>query len=199
MPETICLFNQKGGSGKSTSTILLALGIAEMTKHKVGILDRDPQQTATRLHAKLREDEPDIRIDIVTEEQDWSPYDTVFVDVAGYKHDPMSQRTVSEVDKVLIVTTPSPTDLDVTQEAVEFVRAKIRPGAKIALLFVRVRSNTLQARAIDDISDYLGVRRLNSTVRDALRYQDLKVHGKKVITVRDLNDITRILLELHEI
>jgi hypothetical protein len=26
-----------------------------MTKHKVGILDRDPQQTATRLHAKLRE------------------------------------------------------------------------------------------------------------------------------------------------
>ena len=55
MPETICLFNQKGGSGKSTSTILLALGIAEMTKHKVGILDRDPQQTATRLHAKLRE------------------------------------------------------------------------------------------------------------------------------------------------
>ena len=43
MPETICLFNQKGGSGKSTSTILLALGIAEMTKHKVGILDRDPE------------------------------------------------------------------------------------------------------------------------------------------------------------
>ena len=58
MPETICLFNQKGGSGKSTSTILLALGIAEMTKHKVGILDRDPQQTATVNRSTARTDTP---------------------------------------------------------------------------------------------------------------------------------------------
>jgi cellulose biosynthesis protein BcsQ len=199
MPETICLFNQKGGSGKSTSTILLALGIAEMTKRRVGILDRDPQQTATRLHSKLKADQPDLRIDMIAEGQNTSNYDTIFIDVAGYKHDALAQKSVAEVDKVLIVTTPSPTDLDVTQEAVEFVRKKIRPHTKIALLFVRVRSNTLQARAINQIADYLGVRRLQATLRDALRYQDIKVHGRKVITVKDLNDITRILLELHEI
>ena len=199
MPETICLFNWKGGSGKSTSMILLAIGIVEMTQRRVGILDRDPQKTATRLLGKLKADDPNIRIDIVAEGQDCSPYDTLFVDVAGYRHDAAAQKTVSEVDKILIVTTPSPTDLDITKDAVEFARSKVRPAAKIALLFVRVRANTNQAKAIDHISELLGVRRLNSTVRDALRYQDIKVHGKKVITIRDLNEITRVLLELNEL
>ncbi len=44
---TITLCNGKGGSGKTTLTILLGAAMAE-AGHRVAVLDTDPQKTATR-------------------------------------------------------------------------------------------------------------------------------------------------------
>jgi len=43
----ILLCNGKGGTGKTTMTVLLAHALAEAGK-KVAVLDRDPQGTATK-------------------------------------------------------------------------------------------------------------------------------------------------------
>ncbi|PIU18341.1 MAG: hypothetical protein COT18_10740 [Elusimicrobia bacterium CG08_land_8_20_14_0_20_59_10] len=43
----ILLCNGKGGTGKTTLTVLLAHALAEAGK-KVAVLDRDPQGTATK-------------------------------------------------------------------------------------------------------------------------------------------------------
>jgi len=45
MAKVIVLTNQKGGCGKTTSTIHLASGLAKMN-YNVLVIDADPQQTA---------------------------------------------------------------------------------------------------------------------------------------------------------
>jgi cellulose biosynthesis protein BcsQ len=44
---TVALCNGKGGSGKTTVTILLASALSE-AGHDVAVLDTDPQRTATK-------------------------------------------------------------------------------------------------------------------------------------------------------
>jgi chromosome partitioning protein len=197
--ETICLYNQKGGSGKTTTTVLLAVTMALMTRRRVAVLDRDPQGTITWLLGAFKKEDPDLRLDVNVDQKDSDKYDTLFIDVAGYAQDREAKKTVGHVDKIIIVTTPSFTDLKTTQRAIEDARAFKKPEAKMALLFTRVRANTRETAAIDDLTKRLGVDRLQATLRDAQRYHDLGVFGRRDLDKRDYHDCAKVLLELNDL
>ena len=67
MPRIIAVSNQKGGVGKTTTTVNLGCGLAEFEGMKVLICDLDPQGNATSTMVKHFESEPLSAFDLMEE------------------------------------------------------------------------------------------------------------------------------------
>ena len=94
--KLVTIANQKGGSGKSTLTVLLATALAATYGYRVGVLDLDPQQSLYQIRAVtdegLRAPDEEYAYPILpmSIEEAWShleqhsdEYDIVFLDLPG--------------------------------------------------------------------------------------------------------------------
>src|SRR5215831_279073 len=57
--KTIAIISQKGGSGKTTLAVHLAV-CAERTHHRVAIIDLDPQASALEWYSRRHADTPEV-------------------------------------------------------------------------------------------------------------------------------------------
>lgn len=130
--KVLSLLSQKGGSGKSTLTIHLAV-IAQQSGLRVVIVDCDPQRSATAwwqaraaVTPQLVEAEP-AQIDDVIEAARADGADLLVVDTQ-----PSVTRSTLDVariaDLVLVPTRPSILDLRAIGATVEVVKAAKRPA-----------------------------------------------------------------------
>src|SRR5947209_16979046 len=99
MTVTVC--NGKGGSGKTTVTILLAAALAE-AGHQVAVLDTDPQQTATQWIADTGG---------LTLAENGKSYDTLIIDTPPRLESCEVSAAIKRGDVVIVVSSPSPADL----------------------------------------------------------------------------------------
>lgn len=159
---TITLCNGKGGAGKTTLAVLLVLALRQQGQ-SIGLVDRDPQGTASRWLATLGE-------------PDAGGAHTV-IDTPPQLASPTLAESIRESDLVLLVSSSSPADLWSSQNTVETIRAHLRPDAAARLLFNQVQPQTLLGRDLADLSQRIGLPRLESHLRRRQVYQHAALLG----------------------
>src|SRR6185295_9694267 len=95
---------------------LLGCALADAGR-KVGLIDRDPQRTATRW---IEQTKP-AALELVT--------------------DINARESVQQADKVILITSPSPADLWTSQDTVQVIRQHYQKQ-KAAILFNQVQKQT---------------------------------------------------------
>jgi len=184
----ITLCNGKGGTGKTTLTVLLATALAD-AGHRAAVLDRDPQGTASKW---LTEAAPD-GVELARPGEE---YAAVFCDTPPALTSPALADAVKASDLVLVVSSPSPADLWTSRATAELVKQHLAPKAKARLLFNQVQSNTVLARELDDLAGKIGLRPLKATVHRRQAYQHAALLGWKGLTTEARNEITTLALEV---
>ena len=183
---TITLCNQKGGAGKTTLTMLLAMAFSSVGK-TVGIIDLDPQATATRWIDQIDDSS-------ITPYNSDDEFDIIIRDTPPML-DARLTRALKDSDLAIVVTSPSPADLWSTQETHTFIKTNA-PKAKRVTLFNRVERGRKLSENIDSLSKILGGKTLKSSLPYYSSYQHSLLHGWKSLSKRDRDAIKTTALEI---
>lgn len=154
---TITLCNGKGGSGKTTLSILLATALAE-AGHKVAVRDCDPQATASRWIAENE------RLQLAVPGEH---YDALIIDTPPRLDSAALRESLSVADAVILVTSPSPADLWTSRDTVSFLKTHFPKPGRARVLFNQVQTKTVLSRELADTPSRLESPRRRSARRSA--------------------------------
>ena len=178
---TFC--NQKGGVGKTTLTVLIALALAEVGR-KVRVWDRDPQGSAkTSLDGS--------KVLLYPEEADITIIDTPPT---------LSQEfdsSVNEADRVILVASPYPVDLWATKTTAQKI-AELRTGQKSTkILFNRVRKGTtFGEQNLDAVAVQIGLPALKNTISFRESFAQSHILGWKALPSKQREEVFAVALEI---
>ena len=182
----ILLCNGKGGTGKTTMTVLLAHALAEAGK-RVAVLDLDPQGTA---RAWLRECDGST----VAEYETGSEYDAVFVDTPP-RLDTLTPA-LATCSIAVLVCSPSPADLWTTRDTAAAIRPHLPTGGRLRLLFNGVQAHTVLSRGLPDLAKRIGVKSLKTTISRRQCYQHAALLGWKALDLAAREELFKAALEV---
>lgn len=182
----ILLCNGKGGTGKTTLTVLLAHALAEAGR-RVAVLDLDPQGTAT---AWLRECDGGK----VAKYESGSQYDAVFIDTAP-RLDALTPA-LARCSVAVLVCSPSPADLWTTRDTAAAIRPHLPTGSRLRLLFNGVQAHTVLARELPDLAKRVGVKALTSTISRRQCYQHAALLGWAALDPAAREELFKAALEV---
>ena len=127
--KTIAVFSQKGGSGKTTIALHLAVA-AQQAGQRVAILDLDPQGSALAWHRSrglITEPVvvavPDAELGRALDGARGDGFDLVVIDAPPHAA-PIAARIVAAADLVLVPVRPSPIDLAALPTTVQVIGSK---------------------------------------------------------------------------
>lgn len=133
--KTVTLLAQKGGTGKSTLSIHLAV-LAAANKKKVLIADIDPQQSATFWHQRRESKDPEVipleagSLKERVADMEASGIDLLIIDTAPHSRE--ETRIAAQLaDFILIPTRPAILDLQAIGDSVDIVKSI---GGKAAIV-----------------------------------------------------------------
>lgn len=182
----ILLCNGKGGTGKTTLTVLLAHALAEAGK-KVAVLDRDPQGTATKW---IREcDSTKVLL-----YDNGSGYDAVFIDTPP-RLDTLD-GALSSCSVAVIVCSPSPADLWATKNTAEAISPHLPNKARLRILFNGVLAHSVLARELPDLAKRIGVKALLTTISRRQCYQHAALLGWPALDQAAREEVFKAALEI---
>ena len=186
----ITLCNQKGGAGKTTLTLLLAMAL-ENVGRKVGVIDRDPQQTSSRAIMHLRATK-NTQIELTAKP---AGFDVTFIDTAP-RVDAALAQAIGESSRVLLVSSPSPADLWSTQQTREFMAQKLSAGAKTAVLFNSVVKGAKISRDLEELAGHIGLSPLKNFIVRRQAYQYAILQGWDVLKGAEKMEVQSAALEI---
>jgi chromosome partitioning protein len=181
---TISLVNGKGGSGKTTVSVLLASALAQ-AGHDVAILDSDPQRTATRW---IEESGAGVQL-----AQPGERYPVLVIDT------PPRLETITDAiqraDAIVLVTSPSPADLFTSRDTVAHLQKQgVKRRARI--LFNQVQQGTVLSREIDDMAQRIELPALRSVLHRRQAYQHAVLLGWKALPHEAREEVLTAALEI---
>lgn len=206
----ISLLNLKGGSGKSTVAINLAVGFALEGK-KTLLVDTDVQGTSLTWSGERASEMPLVKVFSMPNhkalrnqiESDVDNYDVILIDGAP-QIDLISAVSISLSDIVIIPVTPSPNDLWSTETIVERVKSahEVNKNIKSYFLINRDSPRTLISKDIEAALKMMGVPLLKTKINHRVAYPDATNNGLSVLEWSDpkaKQEIMDLLKEIHTI
>ncbi len=205
----VTLTNQKGGCGKSTATMNLALGTAALN-YKTALIDADEQKSCIETlqdHSKqnlsLYEAGRDVD-SLAMELKDKFHY--IFIDTPPHSHHIMFQA-MAVSDFIIIPLQASPLDIRSakrTIDACEKVQEEVGRRIPCYFLLNRVNPRTNLSKEIGAyIRELYTVPLLQSRLHNRVAYAQSLMHGKSVIEFSRSSDaaveVTNLLKEVHRI
>ncbi|HEX8632905.1 MAG TPA: ParA family protein [Pyrinomonadaceae bacterium] len=178
---TIC--NGKGGSGKTTATILLGLALVE-AGHKTKVLDIDPQNTASRWITDGA---------LPLDSEDSSA--TVLIDTPPRLDNPDLKKSIRDSDIIIVVSSPSPADLFTSQDTAQLI-GELKAAGKTRLLFNQVQEGTILSRGLEETAKRIGIRPLNSVLTRRQCYQHAVLLGWNALPPKAKEEVFKIALEV---
>ncbi len=183
---TITLCNGKGGSGKTTLSILLATALAE-AGHNVAVRDCDPQATASRWIAENE------RLKLAVNGQH---YDALIIDTPPRLDSAALRESLSKSDAVILVTSPSPADLWTSRDTVAFLETHFPRRGRARLLFNQVQAKTVLARELTETAARIGLPALKTVIHRRQVYQHSALLGWKALGAEAREEILSAALEI---
>lgn len=181
--RTITICNGKGGAGKTTTTILLGLALAE-AGHPAFVVDLDSQQTATRWIA-------DGKLPLSENKR----AATILVDTPPRLDDAKLQKHIQESDTIIVVSSPSPADLFTSQDTAELVRS-LGAAERTHLLFNQVQDGTLLSRGLEDTASRIGLQPLKNILTRRQCYQHAVLLGWNALPAKAKDEVFKVALEI---
>ncbi|MDD2765729.1 MAG: ParA family protein [Opitutaceae bacterium] len=193
---SVAFVNGKGGTGKTTLCMCVAMALSESGK-KIAVADRDPQGTTIGWLRRIQsEDRGPWPYDANTE------CDILLIDTPPRLNEPAVRDAILGADKVIIVTTPSPVDLETTaRTALDFVlplrRDQHPEDPRVALVFNQVQTGTLLSRSLAiQAGKVPGVRPMAAFVRRRQCYQQASMQGWAGLNLRAQEELVMLIQEI---
>ena len=185
----IALVNAKGGSGKSTSTVLLSAALAAANQ-PVRIIDLDPQGSATEWVRAGNVGE--IAIGQSIEE----PFDGfTLVDTPPRLDSAGVADAVRKAARVVLVSSPSPGDVLVTQRTAALIES-LGATARAKVLFNQVQRGTVLARDLGRMAQHIGLPMLSAVIAQRQAYQHAVLLGWRSLPTDARAEIVSVTLEV---
>jgi chromosome partitioning protein len=185
----ITLCNQKGGAGKTSLTLLLAMALEDVGR-RVAVIDRDPQQTSGRAIQHLNSQGLS-HIQLVP---DLGGHDVTFIDTAPRLDDGLAWA-LSQSSRAILVSSPSPADLWSTQQSRDFVINHANK-AKHGILFNSVVKGAKISRDLKDLAALIGMPALSNCIVRRQCYQYAILQGWKALKAVERDEIKSAALEI---
>lgn len=189
----ITFLNQKGGVGKTTVSILLG-GTLAGAGYAVAFDDRDEQGSLSWWARGVG------MMPLVAESKG---HDVVICDTPGRLDFHQSagrdflQPIIAASDRVVIVTEKSAFSLQATRPAVAFATRHLKPGAKLLVLFNKVRAATKVGRLdLSQSPDLAGVHVLETILPLAAPFENVQTEGMAAVTGHHRELALRLALEI---
>ncbi len=182
---TITFCNGKGGSGKTTLSVLLGSALVE-AGHEVALLDTDPQHTATRWIEEIGG---------VQLAKAGKSYGALFIDTAPRLETKEVKDAIRQADVVVLVTSPSPADLFTSRDTAMLIH---KEGAKdrAHVLFNQVQPGTVLARDLGDMAERIGLPAFKNILRRRQAYQHAVLMGWKSLGADAREELFKVALEI---
>ncbi len=179
---TFC--NGKGGTGKTTLSVLLALALKE-AGHEVAIYDVDPQKTATRWVQEVG----------VIQLGEFGKAPVTIVDTPPRLDSPQTIAALRKADLIVLVTSPSPADLFTSRDTAALLK---REGLleRAHLLYNQVEQGTLLSRNLSQMADKIGLPSLANHLQRRQAYQHAVLLGWKSLGPKAREEALRVALEI---
>jgi chromosome partitioning protein len=204
----ISVTNLKGGVGKTTVSVNIAVGLA-LKDYSVCLVDSDREQrSATEWRDNRTVASPQITVVSVSEKQFTSEikalrdkFDIVLIDGVPQLSE-LAQYTIGVSDLVIIPITPSLIDYRGFEtfykkyKEIKTMKEEMGGRVKGAVLINRVQRNRLVNEIPDAVQSY-GITLFKSRLVDRLAYKDTFTEGLSVLEYKDekAKEETRLLIE----
>jgi chromosome partitioning protein len=201
---TIALTGQKGGVGKSTTSICLASEWT-MRGRSVLLVDADPQQTASTWAAVATETNRQppavIAMQQPTLHRDGqltrvaASFDRIVIDCPP-RSDAIQRSALMTADVALLPCGPSAADAWALAASIELVREAmaLRPNLRAFVLLTRVQRGTAIGRGARDVVEQAGLPVLRSVLTYRVAYAEALAAGQGITSYAP-GDVARLEVE----